>query len=54
MFYEWVARGAQIGITAFFAIFVFLAFVAALLGLVALAGSFFKAGSGERDDMGRH
>jgi len=33
MFYEWVARGAQIGIEAFFALFVFLAFCAAVCGL---------------------
>lgn len=49
MFYEWVSKGAQIGIEAFFAVFMFLAFCAALLGLVTLIGSFFRAGSGDND-----
>ena len=52
MFYEWVSCGAIFGIEAFFAIFTFLLFCAAVLGLMALVGSFFKAGSGE-DDLDR-
>ena len=48
MFYEWVSAGAIFGIEAFFAIFTFLLFCAALLGLVALVGNFIKAGSGEQ------
>ena len=38
MFHEWVARGAQIGIEAFFALVVFLAFCAAVFGLAMLGG----------------
>lgn len=45
LFYEWVAHGAQIGIEAFFALFVFLAFCAALLGMWMLGTKFF-----EKDD----
>lgn len=52
MFYEWVSAGAIFGIKAFFAIFTFLLFCAMLMGLVAIVGSFFKAGSG--DDPHRH
>ena len=47
MFYEWVSAGAIFGIEAFFAIFTFLMFCAALLGVVALIGNFIKAGSGD-------
>lgn len=36
MFYEWVAKGAEIGITAFFAVVVFVLFVAAIVGLLGL------------------
>ena len=47
MFYEWVAAGAKFGISAFFAVFVFLMLCAAFMGFVTLVGSFFKAGRGE-------
>ena len=53
MFAEWVSTGAIFGIEAFFALFTFALFCAALLGLMALVGSFIKAGSGE-DDLDRH
>ena len=49
MFAEWVSAGAIFGIEAFFALFTFAMFCAALLGLVALAGNFIKAGSGDND-----
>lgn len=38
MFYEWVTKGAQIGIEAFFALFTFGLFVLAGVGMVALGG----------------
>lgn len=34
MFYEWVSAGAIFGIEAFFAIFTFMLFCAAVLGLL--------------------
>ena len=53
MFYEWVAAGAKFGISAFFAVFVFLMFCAAFMGFVTLIGSFFKAGNGENGEEPR-
>jgi hypothetical protein len=53
MFWEWVSAGAIFGIKAFFCIFTFLLFCAAGVGILALIGSFFKAGSGE-DDLRRN
>lgn len=52
MFWEWVSAGAIFGIEAFACIFTFLLFCAAGVGILALIGSFFKAGSGE-DGMDR-
>lgn len=54
MFYEWVSAGAIFGIEAFFAIFTFLLFCAAVLGMVALVGNVIRAGSGDKDDLDRH
>ena len=48
MFYEWVSAGAIFGIEAFFAIFTFLLFCAAVLGILALIGKFFSAADGDR------
>lgn len=36
MFYEWVSAGAIFGIEAFFAIFTFMLFCAAVLGLLGI------------------
>lgn len=36
MFYEWVAEGSAFGVKAFFALFVFLLMVGAVLGLMGL------------------
>ena len=52
MFAQWVAAGAQIGVTAFFALFVFAAFVVAFLALMALVSSLFRTES-NKDDMDR-
>ena len=54
MFAEWVSTGAIFGIEAFFALFTFALFCAALLGMVALVGSVIRAGSGDKDDLDRH
>ena len=54
MFYEWVSAGAAFGIEAFFAVFTFLLFCGAVLGLCALIGSIMKAGSGDLDDIRRN
>ena len=53
-FYEWVARGASIGVTAFFALAVFALICAALyalllLGFSAIEGSD-RDGKGKRPD----
>ena len=53
MFAEWVSHGAEIGVTAFFAISVFLMCCAVIFGLMALVGNFIKAGSGD-NDVDRH
>lgn len=41
-FADWVAIGASIGIKAFFAVAVFMAFFAAIMGLLAIFGSITK------------
>lgn len=51
-FYEWVARGASIGITAFFALAVFALICAALYALLLLGFSAIE-GSEDRDE-GKH
>lgn len=48
MFYEWVTSGAAFGISAFFAVFTFLLFCAAVIGVLALIGQFFRAGGDDR------
>ena len=48
MFYEWVSAGAIFGIEAFFAIFTFLLFCAAVLGVFALIAKLFSAADGDR------
>lgn len=61
MFYEWVSKGAEIGVTAFFALFVFALCCAVVLGFTAMIGHAMHAGSGDteptrgrdRDDLYR-
>lgn len=50
-FYEWVARGASIGITAFFALAVFALICAALYALLLLGFSAIEGS--ERDAKGK-
>lgn len=50
-FYEWVARGAAIGITAFFALAVFALICAALYALLLLGYSAIEGS--ERDAKGK-
>lgn len=51
MFYEWVSAGAQFGVEAFFAIFVFLMICGLVLGLLGLLATIAKAlGDGEKKD----
>ena len=47
MFYEWVSAGAIFGIEAFFALFTFLLFCAAVLGLLGLVAQIFRSGGDE-------
>ena len=49
MFYEWVAKGAEIGVMAFFAVFVFAACLFVLVAFAALIGSVIRVGSGDDD-----
>ena len=49
MFYEWISAGAIFGIEAFFAIFTFLLFCAAVLGLMAV-GQKIMGGDNERSE----
>lgn len=53
MFAEWVSHGAEIGVTAFFAVVTFGLFALALLGFVAVLGAVTGKG-GDKDDMDRH
>lgn len=50
-FADWVAIGASIGIKAFFAVAVFVAFCAAIAGLLGLAASIIK---GAEDGETKH
>lgn len=50
-FYEWVARGASIGVTAFFALAVFALICAALYALLLLGFSAIEGS--ERDAKGK-
>lgn len=50
-FYEWVARGAAIGVTAFFALAVFALICAALYALLLLGYSAIEGS--ERDGKGK-
>ena len=52
-FYEWVARGAAIGITAFFALAVFALICAALYALMLLGFSAIEGSEGH-DEGKRH
>ena len=47
MFADWVAHGAEIGITAFFAIVVFVAFGAAVVALLGIGAKVFTSGKKE-------
>ena len=49
MFYEWVSHGAEIGITAFFALITFALFCAAVIGLLAI-GQKIMGGDNERSE----
>ena len=49
-FFEWCAAGAKIGVTAFFAAFVFLLCCATVLGILTAIASVF---GGREDDMDR-
>ena len=48
MIAEWVTKGAEIGITAFFCLFVFVLCLGALAGLIALFGVLFSAADNEK------
>ena len=47
MFYEWVTAGAAFGISAFFALFVFMLLCAAVVGFIVIVSGVF--GGGESD-----
>lgn len=47
MIAEWVAKGAEIGVTAFFGLFVFILCMGVLAGAIALLGAMFSAADGE-------
>ena len=47
MFFEWAAHGAEIGVTAFFAVVVFLMIVAVLFGLFTVLVQIFRTEDNE-------
>ena len=44
----WIAKGAEIGTTAFFSIIVFLLYRGLACGVIALFGLFFSAGNKDK------
>lgn len=48
MFYEWVCKGAEIGIVAFFAVFTFMVFAGSMLAVSAVIMRL--AGGGRMED----
>lgn len=48
MMAAWIAKGAEIGVTAFFSLFVFALCMGVLAGVIALFGMLFGAGDGDR------
>ena len=48
MFAQWVTEGAAFGIKAFFALLVFVAFCAAVLGLLGLGAKIMGGDDGEK------
>ena len=47
MIANWIAKGAEIGVTAFMSAFVFVLCLGVLAGIVALLGTLFGAGDGD-------
>lgn len=47
MFYKWVAAGAMFGIEAFFAVFTFLLFCAAVIGLLGIGAKIVEGNNGK-------
>lgn len=53
MFASWVARGAEIGTVAFFALAVFLMFCAAILAVLGLGAKLLKENDDENEKYNR-
>lgn len=47
MIASWIVKGAEIAVTAFMSVFVFVLCLGVLAGIVALLGAMFGAGDGD-------